>query len=76
MRLSDRIKPEAETWKDPTSVLSLRGFCLARRCKGEEDVLLCDFVLDVIAVSSMTDDEKDVEILLLRQQLRIVERKQ
>ncbi len=35
-----------------------------------------DFVLDLAAVSRMTDDEKDPEILLLRQQLRIVERKQ
>jgi hypothetical protein len=35
-----------------------------------------DFVLDLAAVSRMTDDEKDLEILLLRQQLRIVERKQ
>jgi hypothetical protein len=34
------------------------------------------FVLDLIAVLGMTDDEKDVEIMLLRQQLRIVERKQ
>ncbi len=34
------------------------------------------FVLDVTAVSRMTDNAKDVEILLLRQQLRIVERKQ
>ena len=39
-------------------------------------LFIWDFVLDVIAVSCMTDDEKDVEILLLRQQLRIVERKQ
>jgi hypothetical protein len=35
-----------------------------------------DFVLDLAAISRMTDDEKDLEILLLRQQLRIVERKQ
>jgi hypothetical protein len=35
-----------------------------------------EFVLDVIAVGRLTDDEKDLEILLLRQQLRIVERKQ
>ena len=35
-----------------------------------------EFVLDVVAVSRMTEDEKDLEILLLRQQLRIVERKQ
>jgi hypothetical protein len=34
------------------------------------------FVLDLIAVMHMTDDEKDIEIMLLRQQLRIVERKQ
>lgn len=34
------------------------------------------FVLDVVAVSRLTEDEKDLEILLLRQQLRIVERKQ
>ena len=35
-----------------------------------------DFGLDVLAVSKLTADEKDVEILLLRQQLRIVDRKQ
>jgi transposase InsO family protein len=35
-----------------------------------------EFVLDVAAVSRMTDDEKGLEILLLRQQLRIVERKE
>ena len=34
------------------------------------------FVLDLAAVMRMTDDEKDLEIMLLRQQLRIVERKQ
>jgi putative transposase len=34
------------------------------------------FVLDLVAVMRMTDDEKDLEIMLLRQQLRIVERKQ
>jgi len=39
-------------------------------------LFIWDFVLDVFAVSGMTDDEKDVEILLLRQQLRMVERKQ
>lgn len=39
-------------------------------------LFIWDFVLGVIAVRGMTDDEKDVEILLLRQQLRIVERKQ
>ena len=35
-----------------------------------------EFVLDVAAVSRLTEDEKGLEILLLRQQLRIVERKQ
>ncbi len=35
-----------------------------------------EFVLDLSAVMRMTKDEKDLEILLLRQQLRIVERKQ
>jgi putative transposase len=35
-----------------------------------------EFVLDLVAVMRMTDDEKDIEIMLLRQQLRIVERKQ
>jgi putative transposase len=35
-----------------------------------------EFVLDLVAVLGMTDDEKDLEILLLRHQLRIVERKQ
>jgi hypothetical protein len=39
-------------------------------------LFIWEFVLDVIAVSRLTDDEKEVEILLLRQQLRIVERKQ
>lgn len=35
-----------------------------------------DFVLDLVAISRMTNDDKDLEILLLRQQLRIVEKKQ
>ncbi len=34
------------------------------------------FVLDVATVSRLTDNAKDLEILLVRQQLRIVERKQ
>jgi hypothetical protein len=34
------------------------------------------FVLDLVAVMRMTGDEKDLEIMLLRQQLRIVQRKQ
>ena len=61
---------------------SLRGFCLAGKREGEGlmffrvFLFVWDFVLDLAAVSCMTDDEKDLEILLLRQQLRIVERKQ
>jgi putative transposase len=39
-------------------------------------LFIWEFVLDVTAVSRLTEDEKDLEILLLRQQLRIVERKQ
>lgn len=35
-----------------------------------------EFLLDVLGISRLTDDEKDLEILLLRGQLRIVERKQ
>ena len=35
-----------------------------------------DFVLDLAAVMRLAEDEKDLEIMLLRQQLRIVERKQ
>ncbi len=40
--------------------------------------ILClwSFILDVAAVSRLTEDDKDLEIMLLRQQLRIVERKQ
>jgi putative transposase len=34
------------------------------------------FVLNLVAVMGITDNEKDLEIMLLRQQLRIVERKQ
>jgi putative transposase len=34
------------------------------------------FILDLVAISRMASDEKDLEILLLCQQLRIVERKQ
>jgi putative transposase len=35
-----------------------------------------EFMLDLVAVIRMTDDARDLEIMLLRQQLRIVERKQ
>lgn len=34
------------------------------------------FVLDLALISRMMNDEKDLEILLLRRQLWIVERKQ
>ena len=39
-------------------------------------LFIWEFVLDVAAVSRLTEGEKDLAILLLRQQLRIVERKQ
>src|SRR5687768_9005035 len=39
-------------------------------------MFIWDFGLDVLAVSRLTGDEKDLEILLLRQQLRIVDRRQ
>jgi putative transposase len=35
-----------------------------------------EFLMDVLAVSRLSDEEKELEILLSRQQLRIVERKQ
>src|SRR5215218_2588074 len=40
--------------------------------------LLCfwSFVLDLLLIRRMGDREKDIEIMLLRQQLRIVERRQ
>ena len=39
-------------------------------------MFLWDFLLDLVAIVSLSNDAKDLEILLLRQQLRIVERKQ
>jgi hypothetical protein len=39
-------------------------------------LVVWQFLLDLVAVLRMTDDEKDLEIMLLRQRLRIVERKQ
>ena len=36
-------------------------------------LFIWEFVLDVAAVCRLTEGEKDLEILLLRQQLRIVE---
>jgi hypothetical protein len=36
----------------------------------------CSILLDLIWVARRTDIDKDVEILLLRQQLRILQRKQ
>ena len=35
-----------------------------------------EFMMDMVSISGMSSDEKDLEIMLLRQQLRIVERKQ
>ena len=34
-----------------------------------------EFMMDLALISGMSSDEKDLEIMLLRQQLRIVERK-
>jgi hypothetical protein len=53
-------------------VLIWRGFILVFQVI----LTLFELLLDVAAVVRLTDDEKDVEIILLRQQLRIVERKQ
>ncbi len=39
-------------------------------------LFLWSFLLDLAAVSRLAEDDKDLEIMLLRQQLRIVERKQ
>jgi putative transposase len=39
-------------------------------------LFLWEFVMDLIAIGGIGCEEKDLEILLLRQQLRIVERKQ
>ena len=39
-------------------------------------LFLWEFLMDVLAVSRLSDEEKELELLLLRQQLRIVERKQ
>ena len=39
-------------------------------------LFLWEFLMDVLAVSRLSDEEKELEILLLRQQLRIVERRQ
>ena len=63
-------------------MLSLPGFVWPEDGKVEgrwsfvSILFVWEFLLDVLAVSRLTDDEKDLEILLLRQQLRIVERKQ
>jgi hypothetical protein len=38
-------------------------------------LFLWSFILDLAAVSRSAEDDKDLEIMLRRQQLRIVERK-
>jgi hypothetical protein len=69
--------------KRPYRCGKLVGFCVrAGVRKGDKwmffrvMMFVWQFMLDLIAVQRMTDDEKDLEIMLLRQQLRIVERKQ
>ncbi len=39
-------------------------------------LFVCEFMMGLVSVWGMRNDEKDLEIMLLRQQLRIVERKQ
>ena len=39
-------------------------------------LFLWEFLMDVLAVSRLSEDEKELELVVLRQQLRIVERKQ
>jgi hypothetical protein len=39
-------------------------------------LFMWEFLMDVLTISRLTDDEKDLELLLLRSQLRITERKQ
>jgi urease gamma subunit len=39
-------------------------------------LFLWEFLMDVLVVSRLSDEEKELEILLLRQQLRIVEGRQ
>jgi hypothetical protein len=39
-------------------------------------MFIWEFVFALVAVMQMIDDEKDIEIMMLRQQLRIVDRKQ
>ena len=39
-------------------------------------LLIWEFLLDVLGLVSMTDQDKDIQILLLQQQLRIAERQQ
>jgi hypothetical protein len=75
--------PEQESaLEKPRKCVRLAGFCLAEKGTGERKMFfgvilfVWAFVLDVTAVSRMTDDEEDLDILLLRQQLRIAERKQ
>jgi urease gamma subunit len=38
-------------------------------------LFLWEFLMDVLAVSRLSEDEKELELLVLRQRLRIVERK-
>jgi hypothetical protein len=50
----------------------LAGFCVCQNLKGEKWMVLrvmlfvWPCVLDLVAVMRMTDDEKDLEIMLLR----------
>jgi putative transposase len=75
----ERPEPGAKFLENPTSTLSWWGFVWPES-EGlmffRMILFVWDLVLDLAAISRMADDEKDLEILLLRQQLRLVERKQ
>ena len=59
--------------KDLTSMVSLWGFVCTpvsgkvRSNVLSRDVFVWQFVLDLVVMMRMTDDEKDLEIMLLRQ---------
>ena len=60
----------------------MQGFCMSPNCGVGERMIfriilfVWEFMMDIASISGRGSDEKDLEILLLRQQLRIVERKQ
>ena len=69
-------------WTGPVSEVNWQGFLYRAEQIAEASMVfrvvlfVWEFLMDVLAVSWLSDEEKELEILLLRQQLRIVERKQ